>query len=218
MKSSTIKRSALSRETMDVIENITSEDLNSNQNFNDYDNTPEEYMREGNSSQRDSKMKEIDMLWQSFVPSRFNSSSPMMIFIGGILTGIISTIVVMFLFGAISNHNFSSNKIAEPQEATEVMEAGIAPDENADVVEDIQEVQQPEAVETAEVQTPNAVTSAPANMRKYTIKSGDTVEGIIKHFYGAYTPERAQAIMKANNLNNLDRISIDQVLLIPVEE
>jgi hypothetical protein len=44
------------------------------------------------------------------------------------------------------------------------------------------------------------------------------VEAIIKHEYGAYTPERAEAIMKANNLSNLDHISIDQELLLPVEK
>ena len=55
-------------------------------------------------------------------------------------------------------------------------------------------------------------------MKKYVIKDGDTVEAIIKHHYGSYTPARAQNIMKANNLSNLERISIGQVLLLPVEK
>ena len=54
--------------------------------------------------------------------------------------------------------------------------------------------------------------------KKYIIKDGDTVEAIIKHEYGAYTPERAEAIMKVNNLSNLDHISINQVLLLPIEK
>ena len=54
-------------------------------------------------------------------------------------------------------------------------------------------------------------------MKKYVVKSGDTGESIMKHFYGSYSPEKAQLIMKANNLKSLDRINIDQELLIPME-
>ena len=50
------------------------------------------------------------------------------------------------------------------------------------------------------------------------LKDGDTVEAIIKRNYGSYTPERAEAIMKANNLKDLDHISIDQELLLPIEQ
>ena len=54
-------------------------------------------------------------------------------------------------------------------------------------------------------------------MKKYIVKNGDTVESIIKKAYGSYTPERAELIMKANNLKTLDRINIDQELLLPAE-
>ena len=56
------------------------------------------------------------------------------------------------------------------------------------------------------------------NAKKYVVKNGDTGEGIIKHYFGAYTPERAEKVMKANNLTSLDRINIGQELIIPVEE
>lgn len=56
-----------------------------------------------------------------------------------------------------------------------------------------------------------------SKMKKYIVKNGDTVESIIKKAYGSYTPERAELIMKANNLKTLDRINIDQELLLPAE-
>ena len=52
-------------------------------------------------------------------------------------------------------------------------------------------------------------------MKKYKVKDGDTVEKIIRMHYGSYSPEKAEMIRKANNLKTLDRINIDQELLIP---
>ena len=54
-----------------------------------------------------------------------------------------------------------------------------------------------------------------SNMKKYIVQSGDTVEGIIKKHYGSYSPEKAELIMNANKLESLDRLQIDQELLIP---
>lgn len=210
MKSSTIGRSALSKETMDVIENLAEEKMDYNSLYNEEDNTPNEYYREEDKSSpqlRESKSKEIDLLWQSFKPSRFNTNSPLMCYIGGILTGIVATVLILALFGTFTSKNVSEHKsVAAP------IEAGFV-EEN--------EVNQNEVqtqIEENSVEQDSSVSETGVEMQKYVIKDGDTVEGIIKHFYGAYTPERAQAIMKANNLKNLDRISIDQVLLIPAEK
>ena len=52
-------------------------------------------------------------------------------------------------------------------------------------------------------------------MTKYVVKNGDTAEKIIKNHYGTYSEEKAQMVMKANNLSSLDRINIDQELLLP---
>ena len=51
----------------------------------------------------------------------------------------------------------------------------------------------------------------------YTVQSGDTVESILIRFYGSYSPEKANAIQKANNLKNLNRLQIGQKLTIPME-
>ena len=55
------------------------------------------------------------------------------------------------------------------------------------------------------------------NSKVYIVKEGDTGESIIKHYFGSYSPEKAELIMKANNLKNLDRINIGQEIIIPVE-
>ncbi len=219
MKNLTVKRSTLSRESMDMIENLAdNETINSGNNlYNEDDNTPGEYYRPEKPSANTEKSKEIDLLWQSFRPSQFNSSSPLMCYVGGILTGIISTVVILFLFGALTSSNFSLKKADNSQKITTAVEAGVVQDAVSE--EDYTNKTTSDNSELSDEQNSNSAQEVAAeDMQKYVIKSGDTVESIIKHFYGSYTPERAQAIMKANNLKNLDRISIDQVLLIPLEK
>lgn len=200
MKSSTTQRSALSRETLDVIENLANNNENYSYNYNNEEAyTPNEYQRE---DEPQNKSKEIDLLWQSFRPSRFNTNSPMMCALGGFLAGVILTAGVMSFMGAISKNH--TNLPAVPA----AIETTTETDEASEI---------PTVTDTAETEQIVAE-SSDVKMEKYVIKSGDTVEGIIKHFYGKYTPERAEAIMKANNLKNLDRISIDQVLMIPLEK
>lgn len=216
MKSSTIKRSALSKETMGVIENLANDENSYENNFQDYseDNTPGEYVREeGYSNIADSKAKEIDMLWQSFKTSQFNTNSPLMCYIAGILTGIIVTFIVMSLSGTFSHKNVKApaDLNSVHQESAVTLEQEVNNAENSAT---------PISIETEENKTQSSYeeNTAPARTVKYVIKDGDTVEAIIKKHYGSYSPERAEAIMKANNLKNLDRISIDQVLLIPMDK
>lgn len=217
MKSSTIKRSALSKESINVIENLAGENMElSNLYNNEEDNTPNEYLREETpvANARESKSKEIDLLWQSFKPSQFNSNSPLMCYIGGILTGIIATVVILVLFGALTSSDFSRKSAS--QTATAPVEESV--EQETETAQEEYPLQAEASVsETTEQQAENEA-QTPTNTQRYVIKDGDTVEAIIKHYYGAYTPERAEAIMKVNNLKNLDHISIGQVLLLPVEQ
>ena len=52
-------------------------------------------------------------------------------------------------------------------------------------------------------------------MTKYKVKSGDTIESIIKQHYGTYSPDKAEQIMQVNNMKSLDHINIDQEILLP---
>ncbi|MBR1461416.1 hypothetical protein IJ596_07300, partial [bacterium] len=80
MKSSTIGRSMLSKESMDVIENLSNdeymyEEIDEDVQNPEVEDAPDEYLR-SESDERNSKSKEIDLLWQTFKTSQFNTNSP----------------------------------------------------------------------------------------------------------------------------------------------
>lgn len=242
MKSSTIRRSTLSKETMEVIENLAKEqDPNG---LNEYVR-PEDLESQSaeNSSKLQEKAQEIDLLWQSFKNVQFNTKSPMAYISIGFLSGVVATLIVMGCLGAFvvkSNVNtqMANNSIFTQIKNNLFAKKAAAPtlEEQADNAESTvdKRVSVPTEEETAspvsseiasESQTVNKKDNAPAGagnlggkVKKYIVKDGDTGESIIKHYYGAYSPEKAQLIMKANNMSNLDRINIGQELIIPVEE
>ena len=57
----------------------------------------------------------------------------------------------------------------------------------------------------------------PAAPETYSVKSGDTLEGIVIRFYGKYDPSKVNKIMEANNLSNPNQLSIGQSLIIPMD-
>ncbi|HIU93310.1 MAG TPA: LysM peptidoglycan-binding domain-containing protein [Candidatus Limenecus avicola] len=57
----------------------------------------------------------------------------------------------------------------------------------------------------------------PAAQETYTVKSGDTLEGIIIRFYGKYDTSKISKIMQANNMANPNQLSIGQSLVIPMD-
>lgn len=215
MKSSSIGRSALSRESMDVIENLASQ---GQVNFEDFSNgsegdiLPNEYVRQENSKSKnvENKAQEIDLLWQNFKSSQFNTNSPLMCVIGGFILGCISTLIVLGCMGFLAHKAIIPARVTNDSiETAQQAENEITNKETENVSAIVEDTEN-------EIQAAEG-NSQPQNAKKYVIKNGDTVEGIIKKQYGAYTPERAEAIMKANNLKNLDHISIDQVLYLPLE-
>lgn len=228
MKSSTIRRSTLSKETMEVIENLAKEQEESG--------LPGEYVRPDEIENSNNKTKEnelnamsqeIDLLWQNFKTNQFNTNSPIMNIIIGIIIGVAATLLVLFCISAISSDTpntgkksifgiekiFSHKKaVKEPtleqqatvEEQNETQQKVSIPEENEEIAQNNEE--QPQAKEE------NVDTS---KMTKYVVKNGDTAEKIIKNHYGTYSEEKAQMVMKANNLSSLDRINIDQELLLP---
>ena len=236
MKSSTVRRSALSRESMDIIENLANEtptDYSQNSDTNDY--TPSEYYRETENNSVDNKSKEIDLLWQSFKTAQFNAKSPAVHWVGGFILGVITTLVtisMLGMFAANSDNNSLKNKLpmfGEKQEvqkidqdvekaSTLINEQRIPTDEvDTPVTVKEEKVRENKKHEKTSKEEKHSVQTA-IKTKKYVIKDGDTVEAIIKRNYGSYSPERAEAIMRANNLKDLDHISIDQELLLPIEK
>ena len=91
MKSSTIRRSTLSKETMEVIENLAKEQEESG--------LPGEYVRPDEIENSNNKTKEnelnamsqeIDLLWQNFKTNQFNTNSPIINIIIGIIIGVVA--------------------------------------------------------------------------------------------------------------------------------
>ena len=224
MKSSTIRRSTLSKETMEVIENLAKEQEESG--------LPGEYVRpdeietSNKENEPNAMSQEIDLLWQNFKTNQFNTNSPIMNIIIGIIIGVVATLLVLFGISALSSDapntgkksNFGIERIfshkkavkeptleqqAAVEEQTETQQKVSIPEENEEIAQNNEEQSQPEE---------NVDTS---KMTKYVVKNGDTAEKIIKNHYGTYSEEKAQMVMKANNLSSLDRINIDQELLLP---
>ncbi len=237
MKSSTLIRSMLSKENMDVIENLSSGIENDVKDA--IQETPEEYVRpEGEKSSEASfanKAQEIDMLWQNFKTAQFSNQSPAVYATMGFVGGVITTLVFVGVFGyfaskpdvKISLPHFSmiSSKLnnvfkSENTEPTLNAQVGyeneqfsakvVVPDENGEP----QVAQTSSADNDSEIRK-ETTSSSISNTKKHTVADGETVEGIIKRYYGSYTPERAEKIKQANNLASLDRISIGQELIIP---
>lgn len=219
MKSSTIRRSTLSRESIEVIENLSKE-----QNS---DNSIGEYVRPEDTVQveetQNSKTQEIDLLWQNFKPAQFNTNSPIAYILIGFCVGFL---VSAFLGLSISAYCIKTGKIPSgivnavysmPQSQNTIEQQ--AEEAQNDIENRISVPTEDDTEQTVNHQDNSETepTFDSSKMKKYIVKSGDTGESIIKHYYGSYSPEKAELIMKANNLKTLDRINIDQELLIPVE-
>lgn len=106
MKSSTIRRSNLSKEKMAVLEALSKYRQDS------YDNTPSVYVRPN-------KEKELDVLWQNFKISQKTEKSPSVYLATGFIAGAITMLILIGLVN-ISTHGLSSkneNQIFNPQRA-----------------------------------------------------------------------------------------------------
>lgn len=219
MKSSTIRRSTLSKESMEVIEQLAKEQQ---------EEGIVEYVRPESVAQKDSdvcnKSQEIDLLWQNFKSStQFNTNSPVALVAIGFIAGVITTVIIFACINSyMAKHSAASETLLGSStvvESTLEEQAEIAQEElenrvNIPTEEDnAAPLVEPVAEPTAEAPAPVIDKS---KMKKYVVKNGDTGESIIKRHYGSYTPEREQAIIKANNLKTLDRINIDQELWLPM--
>jgi len=210
MKSSTIRRSTLSRETMEVIENLSKEQ--------DANGLPNEYVRpeeiEASKDNSSNKSQEIDLLWQSFKAAQFNSKSPALYVVLGFVAGILVTLGVI---AGINSFSSSNPLNADIQKAIPTLE------QQAETAQDVTDGKVSLPMDGAEdlqgeTAKQQAVPTEYKNSKTYIVQSGDTGESIVRRHYGSYSPEKADLIIKANNLSDFDRLSIGQELIIPIEE
>ncbi len=101
MKSSTIRRSNLSKEKMAVLEALSKYKQDA------YDNSPGVYVRPN-------KEKELDVLWQSFKVNQRNDKSPSIY----LATGFIAGAVVMLILTVLISFSANSIKSVEEQVAS----------------------------------------------------------------------------------------------------
>ncbi len=181
MKSSTIRRSNLSKEKMAVLEAL------SKYRQDPYDNSPGIYVRPEMSHAN--KEKELDMLWQNFKINQKSEKSPNLYLVTGFIAGIVVMLVITLLI------SFSVKGINSIKENTVV----------------------PVKKEKMSLNfVPSSAESAGKN-EIYTVKDGDTMEAIVVRFYGSYSKEKEDLVVKTNNMANPNKLSIGQQLTIPVE-
>ena len=214
MKSSTIRRSTLSRESMDVIENLANEQQNDCSSLGEY-YRPDDTIQSQESS-ISNKSKEIDMLWQTFKTNQFTTNSPLLTLFVGFVAGVLSTVIVFAMFGLFSSKAPKISSVDSIEQA-EIVQTD---DNRADMNNRVSVPGENDFAPSVESSSVSEVTSVAnlsdtSSMTKYVVKNGDTGEAIIIKHYGSWTQERMDNIIKANNLKNLDRLQIDQVLYLP---
>ena len=191
MKSSTIRRSNLSKEKIAVLEALSK--------FKSKNSISSSSL---NSSNSGSINVELDLLWQNFRMPKVERSP--IVYLGmGFAAGVVATILVSALIGVSTTDfhpNFKFNikmpsiAMPTPQKANKL---NFLPSSGS------------ASQEAAPEQKPD---------EEYTVQSGDTMEAIARRFYGTYSPEKVELIMKANNMTNPNKLSIGQKLIIPMND
>ena len=179
MKSSTLRRSNLTKERMLILEELAK---NKKQ---PYDASPGVYVRAN-------KDKELDVLWQNFRVSQKEDKSPGIYLATGFIAGAIAMLIMTTLL-SFSVRSTSSTDITAPKTKERAKLTFIPADKTA--------------------------SEAPVvkGNETYTIKSGDTLEGVVVRFYGKYSASNAEKIRAANKMANPNALQIGQNLVIPME-
>ena len=145
------------------------------------------------------KTKELDVLWQSFgIKSHKYEKAPQVYFVTGLIVGVIITLIITTILSLLIS-------LSNPKEQ-DVMPAKKISTENSGKFSFI-----PADNATTTTSVATSVVS-----EKYTVQQGDTLEGIIIRFYGAFDLSKVEAIQKANKMSNPNALSIGQQLTIPM--
>lgn len=187
MKSSTLRRSNLSKERMLILEELAK---NKKQ---PYDASPGVYVRSNNAN----KEKELDVLWQNFRVSQKEDKSPGVYLATGFVAGAIAMLIITTLL-SFSVRSVDSGLPSAPKVRERAKLTFIPADKK---------VKEEKAAETA----------TGTGTESYTVKDGDTLEGIIIRFYGKFDSSKVEKIKQANKMANPNNLQIGQTLIIPVD-
>ena len=226
MKSSTIRRSNLSKEKIAVLEALSKFNGSGDAgNVNDAginnepveDGSPEIYVRQN-------KEKELDLLWKDFKMPK-GERSPIVYLGIGFVSGIIATLLVSAFISVSSGNFHTSLRINKPAVATEATTTEASTSEIVAEEETDNAVQEESEQKSAKKfgiftsqksgeETSTEDTASQVN-KEYEVQSGDTMERIVRNFYGSYSEDKVDAVMKANNMTDPNKLSIGQKLVIP---
>ncbi|MBP7211760.1 LysM peptidoglycan-binding domain-containing protein [bacterium] len=192
MKSSTLRRSNLSKEKMAMLEELSRNKKQSNKP------TPDVYVR-------NNKEKELDVLWQNFRVNQKEDKFPGIYFITGVIVGAIATLAIVAILGLSFRNGDTSDFQLPIKSKAEKAKLTFIPSDKS----------------TPEEASANAgVTGMTADAKgnqNYTVKTGDTLEGIIVRFYGKYDLSKVEKIKVANKLADPNNLQIGQKLIIPMD-
>ena len=228
MKSSTIRRSNLSKEKMAVLEALSKFNDANNINLNNSDinsepiedGSPEVYVRQN-------KEKELDLLWKDFKMPK-GERSPIVYLGIGFISGIIATLLVGAIIGFGSN-NVDSAVVSDMDNKTEVSAPlDVNKTINTSSLTNTAVEANKEAAtnsgkkfgffgNTSSNNAKQTEETVAAQNKEYEVQEGDTIDKIVRTFYGSYSTENVDAILKANNMSNPNKLSIGQKLIIPVK-
>lgn len=180
MKSSTLRRSNLSKERMLILEEL------SKNKKQPYDESPGVYVRAN-------KEKELDVLWQNFKVSQKEDKSPGVYLATGFIAGAVAMLIMTTLLSFSVRGTDSQNAIPKPKIREKARLTFIPADKN------------------------NNESVSKSGSESYTVKSGDTLAGIIIRFYGSYDLSKIEKIKQANNMENPNNLQIGQNLIIPMD-
>jgi len=148
------------------------------------------------SFQTEIKERELDALWQNFkTHAKTAEKSSLAYFMTGFFAGIIITLIFTTLITCLSNYSIlNRDSFTVPKKEQKLEKIALEP-----------------------ADTLPAVVEPLTRQETYTVKSGDTLAGIIIRFYGSYSLDKVDAIQKANNMSSPDALSIGQKLIIPLD-
>lgn len=181
MKSSTLRRSNLSKERMVILEEL------SKNKKQPYDASPGVYVRTN-------KDKELDVLWQNFKVSQKEDKSPGIYLATGFIAGAVAMLIMTTLL-SFSVRGTDSQDIAPVHKIKEKARLTFIPADKSGSEESV----------------------VPKGTESYTVKSGDTLAGIIIRFYGSYDVSKIDKIQQANGMKNPNDLQIGQSLIIPLD-
>lgn len=185
-----MKSSTLHRSNLSKERMVLLEELRAKSNTITEDTTPKTYVRP-------SKEKELDVLWQNFKINQKAEKSPGVY----LATGFIAGALCMFLMTALLS--FSTNSLSNSS--------------SVDQPKLVKRVKNQDAAKLAIIPADKPEPAAASAPETYTIKSGDTLEGVIIRFYGKYDNSKVAKIMEVNNMSNPNQLSIGQKLIIPMD-